>query len=162
MTFGNTDFSEETDATEETNYEQTDDEDEYNTITAESDELRARTVEEMLSNIRQSPIIGLGLGLALKIRETGYSEYFYLDMLSKTGIVGLLLYVAPLLYMVFMLLKSRKMGKSQVDLAWALTAALLGFFVYSYFNPYMNAALGILLYCCTIGACQVTTKETAK
>lgn len=125
--------------------------DSYNAATLASDELRAMTVVEMKENIKKSPIIGNGLGVALKCRDDGYGEYFYLDMISKTGVVGLLLYMAPLIYMLVLLLADRSMEKKNKQLAGVWVSSLLGFCTYSYFNPYMNAALGVLYYCCTIG-----------
>ena len=47
--------------------------------------------------------------------------------------------------------KKFKTAPDQVRLYAPWLAVLLGFVVFSYFNPYMNAALGILFYCCTIG-----------
>lgn len=123
----------------------------YNEVTLASDELRAMTVAEMKENIKKSPIIGNGLGVALKCRDDGYGEYFYLDLISKTGIIGLLLYMAPLIYMMVMLVADRSMEKKNKQLAVSWIAPLLGMSTYSYFNPYMNAALGVLFYCCTMG-----------
>lgn len=131
----------------------------YNAITVESDKLRAMTVAEMMTNIRRAPVIGNGLGVALQCRADGYSEYFYLDMLSKTGMIGVLLYMAPLIYMIIMLLTNRRMDRRDKQLTTAWLVVVLGMCAYSYFNPYMNAALGIFCYCCTMGVFCVCRKD---
>ena len=113
----------------------------------ESDALRAQTMEEMLAKIKESPLFGHGLGIHWTVRaETGgLSEYFYLDLLAKTGIVGFLLYLLPVLYTLFIWLKK---GTTPTKVIWM--GVLWGFLAVSFFNPYMNSSLGILFYCCSI------------
>lgn len=123
----------------------------YNEVTHLSDKLRERTVAEMMGNIKSSPIIGHGLGLAVKCRSDGYAEYFYLDIISKTGVIGLLLYLSPLLYMLYGVIAGAWKKKAAMPLTVVWLSSLAGFCAYSFFNPYMNAALGILLYCGTMG-----------
>ncbi len=124
-------------------------EDFYIQMTIESDKMRQTTLDELYSNIVNSPIIGNGLGKALKCRYGGYHEYFYLDVLSKCGIVGLVLYMMPLFMMLYDLHK-RKEEKNKLD--WTILAVLIGFMIFSWFNPYMNTSLGIIYYCCVLGA----------
>ncbi len=125
--------------------------------TKKSDKLRTLTVNELLENIKASPIIGHGLGKGLKVRGNGESlnEYSYLDIMSKTGIIGLVLFVLPALYMVFALLF--KKGK-KFNMAKIWVSVLLGFMVFSYFNPYMPCSLGILMYCCAIASFEICNK----
>lgn len=125
--------------------------------TKKSDELRTATVSELIENIKSSPIIGHGLGKGLMVRGNGeeLNEYSYLDIMSKTGIVGLILFLLPAIYMVIALfLKKSK----QFDMAKIWVSVLLGFMVFSYFNPYMPCSLGILMYCCTIAAFEICSK----
>jgi hypothetical protein len=105
--------------------------------TKKSDELRTSTVSELIENIKASPIIGHGLGKGLMVRGNGeeLNEYSYLDIMSKTGIIGLVLFILPAAYMVFSLLfkKSKKFNMAKI---WM--SVLLGFMVFSYFNPYIS------------------------
>lgn len=125
--------------------------------TKKSDELRTSTVGELIENIKASPIIGHGLGKGLMVRGNGeeLNEYSYLDIMSKTGIVGLILFLLPAIYMVISLFlkKSKTFNMAKI---WV--SVLLGFMVFSYFNPYMPCSLGILVYCCTIAAFEICSK----
>lgn len=133
----------------------------YQQQTIISDNIRRQTSEELWQWIKQSPLIGHGLGKTLDVREGGNNEYFYLDMLMKTGIIGLILYLMPILAMLVMLVKrGRKDTKSGILVAnWI--SVLLGIATSSYFNPYMNAALGVLCYCCVmaVSCFALTNKE---
>lgn len=120
----------------------------YNVLTMDSDAVRAATLKDLEENIRKSPLIGLGLGAEIASRPDGLNEYFYLDLMSKTGAIGLLLYLLPAASMVFVLFSRRKQEGALQRGYWF--SILLGFLVFSYFNPYMNASLGILMYCCCL------------
>ena len=125
--------------------------DRFQNDTIESDKFRALTMAELNQNIRSSPIWGHGLGKALEVREGLANEYIYHDIWMKTGIIGLALFFAPMVLLVAATVKKIKTEPAAVRLRVPWLAVLLGFMVFSYFNPYMNAALGILFYCCTIG-----------
>ena len=131
---------EEVDVTEYSNVED---------MTTLSDKVRAMTLGEMNGYIQESPILGHGLGKAITCRENGLAEYFYHDLVVKTGVIGLALYLLPILWMGLALLG--KLAKEQKLLLGSWMAVLLGFLAFSYYNPYMNASLGILFYCCIIG-----------
>ena len=119
-------------------------------MTHASDAIREMTLREMTSYIRSAPVLGHGLGKAITCRQDGMSEYFYHDLLVKTGVIGLILYLLPVLWMLIGLVKK---GFSKTDklMLGSWLAVLLGFMGFSYYNPYMNASLGILFYCCTLG-----------
>jgi len=131
---------------------------EYLNMTQASDALRKQTQQELLTLIAQNPVFGHGLGAYAPVRDTGsqpdtdgLDEFFYLDMLARTGVVGLLLYIAPFGYIVYCFLKARK----QIQLmpgALAMLCGMVGFWAITWFNPWMNAVLGITAYalCCTI------------
>ena len=123
----------------------------------DSDILRAQTMEEMVAKIKESPLFGHGLGIHWTVRaETGgVSEYFYLDLLAKTGIIGFGLYFSPIIYTLFLWLKK---GANPTKMIWM--GILLGFLAVSYFNPYMNSSLGILFYCCSISVFCVQDLQT--
>ena len=127
---------------------------EYNNVedmTVMSDQIRAMTLGEMNGYIRENPVLGHGLGKAITCREDGLAEYFYHDLLVKTGIIGLLLYILPVVWMALDLLRRKAMAGTNRLLLGGWMAVLLGFMAFSYYNPYMNASLGILFYCCILG-----------
>lgn len=131
--------------------------DNYLTATQESDDIRQKTKEELLHNIRQSPIFGLGLGYSLPNRSTP-SEYFFLELAVKTGIVGVVLYLLPFALMLLFLIKDilNKRGQT-TTVAWA--CGLVGLMVYAIFQPYMNTAQSVFIYVCTL-AVSVNARET--
>lgn len=131
----------------------------YNKETAASDALRLTTTEELWVNIRKSPIVGLGLGAEIPSRPDGLNEYIYLDVWSKMGIVGLVLYFLPLLWILLRIAKTKEddLCTRREKCMWV--AVLLGFMAYSYFNPYMNGSMGVIFYCCTMAIAQPKQKE---
>ncbi len=109
-----------------------------------SDTIRAITKQELKSLIVKNPIIGNGLGACSQTRN-GPDEYFYYDMLARMGIIGLLLYVAPFMYICIYMLKKRSLLQSNMS-AVALICGVFGFWAITWFNPWMNAVLGIAVY----------------
>ena len=126
----------------------------YNQETAASDALRLTTTQQLWENIRKSPIIGLGLGAEISSRPEGLNEYIYLDVWSKAGIVGLVLYFVPLLWIFLGIWKNREEDICTRREKCVWVAVLLGFMAYSYFNPYMNGSMGVIFYCCTMAIAQ--------
>lgn len=123
----------------------------YLELTVKSDQLRQKTLKELYDNIKKSPIIGNGLGAEIEIRPDGLNEYFYLDLLSKTGVIGLVLYLSPALLGLWMFIRFFK-KKNDCRITYGVWGSVLaGFFAFSWFNPYMNASLGVLFYCCALG-----------
>lgn len=128
-------------------------------MTMLSDAVREKTLSETREYIRSGWLLGHGLGKALICREDGLSEYFYHDVIVKTGVIGLILYLLPVLWMVADLVRKQLMDREYKLLLGAWMAVLLGFMAFSYYNPYMNASLGILFYCCIIGIFSNMKKE---
>lgn len=124
-----------------------------------SDDLRSRTVRDLMANIGRSPIWGLGLGATIASRPSGLNEYFFLDLWSKTGLVGLCLYLAPLMFMAWDLLKHLRAKSDTFHLVGIWVAIIMGFVTYSYFTPCMNSSVGIMCYCCAMAVFQQTTTE---
>ena len=122
--------------------------------TLESDQLRQSTIEDLLANIKKSPVVGLGLGSTIPSRPGGLNEYFFLDLCSKTGLVGLCLYLAPLAFMAWDLIKKKKEHSADAHFLSIWLVVILGFVAYSYFTPCMNSSVGIMCYCCAIAAFQ--------
>jgi hypothetical protein len=112
--------------------------------TVDSDALRALTTSELKELFVKSPLIGNGLGAVAPSRN-GPDEYFYFDVLARMGIVGLILYVAPFAYLCLWMLRKRSQ-LSDTPYAWAALCGLIGFWVITWFNPWMNAVLGISAY----------------
>ena len=61
------------------------------------------------------------------------------------GIVGLLLYMAPFFYICIVVFKRRSFLKNNIYCCAAL-CCLIGFWMVTWFNPWMNAVLGIAMY----------------
>ena len=118
-----------------------------------SDDLRGATKAELMEKINQNLLVGNGMGVVLTVRENkdGVNEYFYLDQIMKTGLIGIGLYMLPMaLMLVNLLFRKKKMEPDDVFLCSVWLAALLGVAVFSHFNPYLNGSNGIVLYCSTI------------
>ena len=129
----------------------------YQQATLQSDPLRGDIQQELLNMIGKSPVIGNGLGAALEWRSE--NEYFYLDLTVKTGVIGLLLYLSPMLTAVVLTLRrGKEMAAEAKFQSAAWLCVLLGFMAFSYFNPYMNASLGVLFYSCTLAAVNAAMK----
>lgn len=134
-------------------------EEEYLQLTEESDSLREATLNGLYRNIKKSPIIGIGLGAEFKERPEGVNEYVYLDMISKMGIIGLLVYFIPFIIMTKRLWDIKKGITMKNAFPVLFMFILSGYIVFSHFNPYMSGALGIFFYCCTIGSINWLEKE---
>ncbi len=142
----------ETDSTEEAPTETEPDasQDGLHASTVDSDMLRQDTVNDLWTNIKAAPIWGLGLGAAILSRPGGLNEYFFLDLWSKTGIIGLGLYLAPLVFMVWELIKKIKEKATDLHFLGIWFAVMVGFVAYSYFTPCMNSSVGVMCYCCAM------------
>ena len=136
-----------------------DEKDTFYQNTIVSDSIRALTVKELVTNIKKSPIIGLGLGAEIPSRPDGLNEYFFLDLFSKMGIIGLGCYLSPIIFMIIQLIKLFKNKRKQILLLLGWFCVLLGLVTYSYFTPCMNSSVGILLYCCTMAAFELYKKS---
>lgn len=118
-----------------------------------SDDLRTKTRKELLKKIKENPLLGSGMGAVLKARKKldGVNEYFYLDQAFKTGIIGIVLYMLPMLLLfINLLFRKRHMSKDSILICAVWLAGLLGIAAFSGYNPYLNGSNGILLYCGSI------------
>ena len=124
------------------------DEETYLQATAISDNMREKTKGKLMEIIRQNPIWGAGYGIRIEGRRT-VPEFFFLDMWAKTGVVGVVLFLLPLMLVAAVVLKQTVSRQADlVRVAWL--TGLLGMTVYSVFQPYMNNAPCILMYCCVL------------
>ncbi len=120
----------------------------YIEITENSDNLRTGTSQELIESFVKKPLFGNGFGKTIALREDGLVEYFFLDLLVKTGILGTLLYIFPFIFLLIKQFSIIPIRKKLV--AIAVNSGLMGFFIASYFNPFMNSSLGIAFYCYAI------------
>ena len=132
----------------------------YIEVTEKSDQFRQETQDGLKDCIRRSPIIGCGLGAAAASRDSGVDEYFYLDMLARTGIVGLVLYMLPFGYVVVWCLRRRSLLRECPEGA-AVVCGLCTFWIVTWFNPWMNAVLGIAWYAVTLSVPQALEEQNA-
>lgn len=132
----------------------------YIEVTERSDQLRQETKDGLKVYIRRNPVIGCGLGASAANREKGVDEYFYLDMLARTGIVGLVLYILPFGYVVLWCLRRRSLLRECPEGA-AVVCGLCTFWVVTWFNPWMNAVLGIAWYAVTLSVPQALEEQNA-
>ena len=131
----------------------------YIQVTEKSDRFRQETQDGLKDCIRRSPIIGCGLGAAAASRDSGVDEYFYLDMLARTGIVGLLLYMLPFGYVVVWCLRRRELLRECPEGA-AVVCGLCTFWIVTWFNPWMNAVLGIAWYAVALSVPQALEERS--
>lgn len=134
----------------ESDEDETEDKDSFYQNTIVSDNIRAMTVRDLIINIKKSPIIGLGLGAEIPSRPDGLNEYFFLDLFSKMGIIGLACYLAPVLFMIIQLIQLFKKRNKNFVFTATWFCILAGLIVYSYFTPCMNSSVGIIIYCCVM------------
>lgn len=130
--------------------------------------IRSETLEAILVRIGERPFFGNGLGANLDdIREDGKVEYMYLDILLKTGCVGMLLFLITFFYPVLLILLKlwKKWGKTKVldregMQITVIIASYVSVAVTSWFNPYLSNPMGITLLMITSAA--VLNKKTEK
>ena len=105
--------------------------------TEESDSFRAITQNELMALVKKNPVFGNGLG-ACSATRNGPDEYFYLDVLARMGVIGLVLYLLPCAYIV-----SKMKKNSMIAL---ILCTMLPFWIATAYNPWMNASIGIVWY----------------
>lgn len=123
-------------------------ESEYLEATQISDRIRQEIKANLLLDFRRSPLLGLGLGYMPPSRNTP-SEFFFLELAVKTGIIGIALFLLPFVLMGLHLVGDvRKKCGSAVTIAWF--TLLAGLMTYAIFQPYMNNAPCVLIYSCAL------------
>lgn len=104
-----------------------------------------------------------------EIRDDGKVEYMYMDILLKSGAIGMVLFLATFFYPVVLLLlglwKRRSetatddMLKMQIAV---IVAAYISVAVTSWFNPYLSNPMGITLLMITSSAVVLIRKTDNK
>ncbi len=136
-----------------------------NGINQEAAALRAQTLALSKEQIAKYPIFGSGLGANLDaIRDDGKTEYMYLDILMKTGIVGFLAFACaffmPCGQYAWDRWKRRKEPQDpDGERNCYLVCGYVGVAVTSYFNPFLLSPMGIMmLFAVTVSIAMI--KET--
>lgn len=120
-------------------------------LTNEKAEIQNLAIREQrktlaIENIKKHPFLGGGLGASNDIND-GFIEYFYLDILSKIGFIGFIIFIIPFLFSVFDTIILRDIFcEEQRLLALAAQLGCLFVFVISYFNPCLNSSVGLFMY----------------
>ena len=120
-------------------------------LTNEKAEIQNLAIREQrktlaIENIKKHPFLGGGLGVSNDIND-GFIEYFYLDILSKIGFIGFIIFIIPFLFSAFDTIILRDVFcKEQRLLALAAQLGCLFVFVISYFNPCLNSSVGLFMY----------------
>lgn len=131
-------------------------------------ELREKSLREAYAEVARRPLLGAGLGKNLDdIREDGKIEYTYLDVLMKTGAVGLALFLLTFFWPVLEYLAAWARGlKKRIDaperlLLATMTAGYLGVAITSAVNPFLTNPMGIMLLMLLSAAMQCYLKKEA-
>lgn len=125
--------------------------------------LREQTLLLLNERIAAHPLFGNGLGENLdEIRDDGRTEYMYKDLLMKTGILGICLFCVTFFGFIIIQIRQsllrRKQGLPSPNWDDAeirnriMIAAYLGVAVTSFFNPFLNNPMGIMLLILTATA----------
>ena len=113
---------------------------------ADAVQIRSRTLVLTKEKIRERPLTGWGIGYNLdEIRDDGRTEYLYWDLLMKLGAPGLALFLVLYAWTPVRLLTRRASLTGPASSAGVLSASLAGVAVTSYFNPFLNSTLGIVI-----------------
>lgn len=117
-----------------------------------ADMLRVESIKLSFKLFTQKPIFGQGLGKNLDgLRNDGKTEFTYLDLLMKLGVVGMAIYMIPFVLLAVQYFRFRKKSTQRGKLlADTSMAALLLVLIVSIFNPYVTNPLGLSIYCLAI------------
>lgn len=133
------------------------DPDSYLDATKVSDAIREELKINLVKEIKKAPFTGNGLGLTINGRES-LPELFMYDLAAKAGLVGLLLFFAPLFIAFVAVAKSLKRRKHCLEL-YIWTGCVLGLFAYACFQPYMNNAPCMTVYSCLMSIALLQNRE---
>jgi O-antigen ligase len=120
---------------------------------AASNSYKIAEAKALLHYIRRRPIYGYGFGsTATDFSPTGYSyELSYLDLLFKTGILGLLIFLSfPVRLVIDALRLRRRLPQARIDAAGGIgspgvvVGVIGGILAAGATNPYLFAAFGLI------------------
>jgi len=103
-----------------------------------SNAIRTEIFDSLIIRIKESVLIGSGMGAEIKENTTGgNTEYLYLDLTMKLGIIGLFLFFMMYIAVLKVFLKFRKISHyKRQSFSEGYLSALIGVMVSSYFNPW--------------------------
>lgn len=119
--------------------------------TSNSDALRDDMVDMLSNLIAENPIWGSGASGHIALRD-GRVEMTYHDILSKMGIVGLVIFILPYIFIIWDSMnkfREETFTRMRIGLIATLTAVLFA----TYSNPYILGSLGLLIYCLCMRVC---------
>ncbi len=132
--------------------------------------MRIKTLNMAKQKIASKPIFGNGLGENLDdIRNDGKIEYMYHDILMKTGIVGLLLFLMTFLgfiahqikqYLPLWVSSTQNESENIKTRNLIMISAYIGILVTSFFNPFLTNPIGIMVLSLTV--CAVYQNKNCK
>lgn len=118
-------------------------------------ELRSHSLVMLKEKIIKHPLVGNGLGANLDgIRNDGKTEYMYLDLLMKLGLVGFAFYLLVSFGFLPSFIKKLKEDRNSHSdektnsnrvYSSMLVAAFIGVAVTSMVNPFLSTPMGIML-----------------
>lgn len=153
--------TEATDPSESNSSQETNIHTEVSIINEGAANLRRESLRLMCQRILDAPLLGNGLGANLDgLRTDGRTEYMYLDVLMKTGFIGLALYLLTFFgYVAWCSFRRVKdivcNHTADTMLGSIVIAAYVGITVTSAFNPFLNNPMGITVLMITITALMV-------
>ena len=106
--------------------------------------IRTQRQELAIENISKNILFGCGLG-TINDPNGEPIELFYLDILSKIGVTGLAAFLVPYACVLYDFC-TKRYGKVQRFVLLACIVAVSYAMSFSYFNPFMNSAVGLSLY----------------
>lgn len=139
----------------------TDEDSEVDKNNIEAVNQRIVKMAEFKKRIPENLIFGGGLGAYLEgVCKGSKTEYIYHDMMLKTGIVGTTLFILTfygyIAIYVYSRLKKKGLKKccDNDERNRFMVSAYLGVAVTSFFNPFLNNPMGIMLLMLTVAALQ--------
>lgn len=116
-------------------------------IQLESEGIRAVRFNEACDVIEDNFVLGKGLGLEINDGRPGVGkiEYTYLDLMSKMGVIGLIVFLSVLIHPYAAAIKKwkSKTDTGTLTVLMSVTACLI---VASYFNPFITSPIGFSMY----------------
>ncbi len=119
--------------------------------------IRKQRQEMALGNFKKNPLLGCGLGV-VNDPNGEQIELFYLDILSKIGIVGTFAFFLPYIMIIYDFV-TKRYNRTQRFILFAGIVSVTYAMSFSYFNPFMNSAIGLSLYGLCISQTCIWKKE---
>lgn len=129
-------------------------------VQLDSEKIREERIKLTYGLIEKNLYIGTGLGLVIDDQNgvgEGKIEYTYLDVLSKIGVTGLLVFLLMLLYPyrhVFMMWRKKGLNQS-IQITASVMACIL---IASIYNPFLTSPIGFSMYAVFLAAINAKLK----